>query len=597
MSRVLSPGYALARQGVVGGAIAAAPVPGMPLPAAPAGTYATTGFIGGSAPIAGGAALPVAGGTPQSIQSAYNAAYDSALAANTRSYNDVLSGYQQVAAGQRAAQDAVQAGYSGLAGRAQAGSAALAAGVAPIRQEVDSRLNVLQDAFDWRNNSFTRREGMLGDLRADLGREFEWLDQSTPMIRDRNAGISGGYDRLTQNVMASISGLDAAERRRQQDAYLRDFAGADQSATSRGLGNTTIRDSLQRGVTEDFRRAETELTAATQRNNANYLSQLGLAGLGFQERGLAAEVGQGNLATATRAGARERLGLYGIQQDERHVGAINEQQNLIGLTRAGYGERLGLAELGFGERGLDRELGIGQAGLASAERGIDRNTALARAQLGFQEGVSAPYPNAGAYAQLAEAAAARQQADRLARNRGLGEFPSPGGSLTTQPSGRGLDDVIASTRRRAEQLYPLTSATTSPFSPNGTYIGNTPGFAENVANQYRLQQRQIDQYVQQQLGPGALAGGLGVAGFGQAAGQSQAAGAVLGGGYFAGGAAPGPLDAEGYPTAEFLDAIGAVPDEEFDTDLLFDEPVALPRGGYGGDLDVGLEGDFYLDDR
>jgi hypothetical protein len=99
--------------------------------------------------------------------------------------------------------------------------------------------------------------------------------------------------------------------------------------------------------------------------------------------------------------------------------------------------QLGQAGLAARERGDVRadegRFGTLRAGLGAQERAYGANTDLAGRQLGFMGGVSAPYPDAGQYAQMA--ALAGQQAAAGSGGRSPMTVGGGGGGLTTTQGG------------------------------------------------------------------------------------------------------------------------------------------------------------------
>lgn len=299
-------------------------------------TYGASGFIGGQLPPMGGGAVPIAGGTPQQIQGAYNTAYNSALAQNQANYQNILGGFQNVASGQRAAQDLIGAGYGDMGARARQRADEMRAAIMPVYHgpnvAAGGALGAQQDALGWAVGA--------------TGHGYE------------------GRQRLYDQAMGDVESLGRTERMNIGEQYARSLGRATQSAASRGLGNTTVQDSLRRGVEFDKARAGIELE---------------------------------DQMTRQRLGVRDRFGLSMEDFRERRAEAHRDQQNLIGRTRADFAQRIN-------EFGAGQELNAYAASLAAQERGYNANTALGQNQLRFMEGVNAPYPNAGQYAALASAA-------------------------------------------------------------------------------------------------------------------------------------------------------------------------------------------------
>lgn len=97
--------------------------------------------------------------------------------------------------------------------------------------------------------------------------------------------ISSGYSNLYNDVLEKVRGVGQAR----SDAINRDSAAAlgrgTQSLIDRGLGNSTIQSSLDRGTEADRNSRQLELSDSMASMMGNYMSQLGLAGLGNAQRG------------------------------------------------------------------------------------------------------------------------------------------------------------------------------------------------------------------------------------------------------------------------------------------------------------------------
>ena len=101
-----------------------------------------------------------------------------------------------------------------------------------------------------------------------------------------HTGIAGGYGRLSRDVLTGIAGIERSQRQAIRDTYADQSGRSTQSLISRGLGNTTVQNSIQRGLTLDKTKADIALSNQTAALRAGYQSQLGLAGLGFRGNSL-----------------------------------------------------------------------------------------------------------------------------------------------------------------------------------------------------------------------------------------------------------------------------------------------------------------------
>lgn len=275
------------------------------------------------------------------VGAAYTSAYNAALSQNQAQYGNILQGYQQTAGNQFNTQQGIQGGYGSL------------------------------------------QNGITTNLGTQLN------NAGASQAQGQN-NIQQGYGQLAGNVQGTIQGITASQQQAINDAYTQQSGSASQSLINRGLGNTTIQGTMQRGLQLDQQKASIALANQQAQLSAGYQSQLGLAGLGY--------AGQS-------------------------VQANTQQSNLSAEQQAAYGSQLGLAGLGYQN----------QANM--------QNTQQANNQLGFMNSVQMQYPNAQAYGQLLYnqgalglAQQGQQNAMALA-NRGLVQgSPAPpiGGRVNTQ---------------------------------------------------------------------------------------------------------------------------------------------------------------------
>lgn len=93
--------------------------------------------------------------------------------------------------------------------------------------------------------------------------------------------IQAGYGRLQGDVLAGIQGIGASQGQAIKDAYAQQSGAQAQNLVARGLGNTTVANSVQRGLTLDKQKADIALANQIAGLTAGYQSNLGLAGLNF----------------------------------------------------------------------------------------------------------------------------------------------------------------------------------------------------------------------------------------------------------------------------------------------------------------------------
>jgi hypothetical protein len=96
------------------------------------------------------------------------------------------------------------------------------------------------------------------------------------------SAVIGGYNQLSKDVMGTIQGSNEAAQTLINRSYAQQAAQAGQQLTAAGLNNTTVVQSLQRGITFDQQLASTNLANQFAQLQAQYQSTLGLAGLQYQ---------------------------------------------------------------------------------------------------------------------------------------------------------------------------------------------------------------------------------------------------------------------------------------------------------------------------
>lgn len=324
-------------------------------------------------------------GSPQQVQQrvgdAYANSYNSALALNAANYQNILGGYQQTMGQQTTAQDAIGRGYTDL-------------------------YNQLQQ----------QQQGVVGGYGANLAE-----------LQGNQNAIMGGYGQLSSDVLGTIAGIGQEQAQQIRSNYAQSTGSALQGLTSRGLGNTTVANSIQRGIDFDRARAENALAEQMAGLRAGYQSQLGLAGLGYQANAALQAANQRNIGLGYQADAASQL----AAQRGRELGFLNDANM--------------------------------------------QNTNLAQNQLRFMEGVSAPYPDMAAFQSIVQQSAAAQQqaADRQAlqdaQRAQLGAAAQAGqgggGGFARAPSGMG----------------PLTGGPTMGPIGGGTLVGTSPGYQASYA--------------------------------------------------------------------------------------------------------------------
>jgi hypothetical protein len=93
--------------------------------------------------------------------------------------------------------------------------------------------------------------------------------------------IKGGYTGLYNDVLGQLAGQGQEQRQQINDDYATAVGKGTQSLIDRGLGNSTIMSSVARGAEFDRARAGNDLSERLGRQNADYMSRLGLSALDY----------------------------------------------------------------------------------------------------------------------------------------------------------------------------------------------------------------------------------------------------------------------------------------------------------------------------
>ena len=198
--------------------------------------------------------------------------------------------------------------------------------------------------------------------------------------------VGGGYDQLLNQVTSGIQGTQAAQAQAIKDAYAQQSGQAAQDMVSRGLGNTTVQQAVQRGLTLDQQKAQTGLQNQFAQLQAGYQSQIGGAKLAAQQQAAAmnAALQQAQLGFMERVNAPyPDAGLYGAlaQQYGGAMQAFQDRQALLGSKPRGGIMGGAPASIGYTASGGGfpsfRGGGGGGGGMDFAPSGYGYNPALA----------------------------------------------------------------------------------------------------------------------------------------------------------------------------------------------------------------------------
>lgn len=102
--------------------------------------------------------------------------------------------------------------------------------------------------------------------------------------QSQQSAVTAGYNNLLGSVMGKLTGADVAARQEAKDQYTATSGREAQALVNRGLGNTTVASSVQRGLQYDYGKQVANIGANYAQLKAQYESQLGLAGLDWQGR-------------------------------------------------------------------------------------------------------------------------------------------------------------------------------------------------------------------------------------------------------------------------------------------------------------------------
>lgn len=134
------------------------------------------------------------------------------------------------------------------------------------------------------NNALAMNQGNYNNILAGY-------QQAIAQYSTAQQAIQAGYSNLYNQVLNQVKDIGAARRNEIGSSYEKALASGSQTLIDRGLGNSTIQMSLQRGVESDRQRALTQLSDDQAKMLGDYMSQLGLAGLKNQSEGLGGATG------------------------------------------------------------------------------------------------------------------------------------------------------------------------------------------------------------------------------------------------------------------------------------------------------------------
>ncbi len=436
----------------------------------PTSGYGMGSPFGISGPVPGGSPAPlgiagaISGGGPAAnvLGNQYQSAYQQALANNQNQYRAVLQGYGNTANQQYAAQRGIAAGMGQTLGNQQAGQQAVLGGYGNLSSQVQGLygqgLSGLASAQEQIGRGY---DTLGGQVQSALGPMQTALEEQ----RAQNARTQQGYTQLGGDVMNTLKGVDASQRQAIQDAYAAQVGAGSQSLASRGLGNSTVVDSVNRGLLLDKSKADIALSNSTAQLMAGYQSQLGLAGLGFAGQAAQQNTAQQNALANARASYGANIGSQALGSAQQASMQRANQQNMMGDAARG----IGMAGLGYAGQAVQSDTNQRNAIAAFGQQALNQNTGLARDQLGFMQSVSSPYPNAQSYAALQAQAGANQQGQNFARQQALAQ------RAAMQPRGAVGRPGVYQGSYGAEMGYPQGGAPQQPAYAPGFGAGRGAG--------------------------------------------------------------------------------------------------------------------------
>lgn len=145
----------------------------------------------------------------------------------------------------------------------------------------------------------------LGMNAALFDRVQTGYDDLRSQVADQYGDILAGYQTHYGDVLGRIAGSNETNINDINTQYAANAGQSLQSAVSRGLGNSTVQQNMQRGIELDRARAVTDSQNRFAQLGANYANQIGLTRLGAQQQGVQMGAGLGQ----SQLGALERVNI------------------------------------------------------------------------------------------------------------------------------------------------------------------------------------------------------------------------------------------------------------------------------------------------
>jgi len=231
---------------------------------------------------------------------------------------------------------------------------------------------------------------------AQYGNILQGYQQTLGNQVNAQQALQGGYTGLYNNVMGTIQGIGASQSQNIQDVYAQQQGQMQNSMINRGLGNTTVMDSAQRGLTADQTKAQTALANQMAQLTAGYQSNLGLAGLNYGNQAnmqnsaqANQQLGWMNSIQAPYPNAAQYTGLYQQQGQWQQAQADRALTQQLGTQHYGVG---GVSGGGAGARGS------GSVGSGGGNFGLYSHPMLPDTSMsygGFSPGLQGGNPQGG----------------------------------------------------------------------------------------------------------------------------------------------------------------------------------------------------------
>jgi hypothetical protein len=124
-------------------------------------------------------------------------------------------------------------------------------------------------------------QNALGLNQSNYANILAGYQQTAGQQQTAQQAIEGGYGNLYGAVQNTIQGIGASQSQAIADTYAQQSGNSAQDMINRGLGNTTVQQSVQRGNLLDEQKAQTGLANQMAQLQAGYQSNLGQAGLNY----------------------------------------------------------------------------------------------------------------------------------------------------------------------------------------------------------------------------------------------------------------------------------------------------------------------------